>query len=476
MRFAFIDIETTGTRATRDRIAEVAVKIVDDGKVVDEWQSLVDPETAIPPFIQSLTGINNAMVKGAPVFREIADTLDELTRDAIFVAHNARFDYAFIKAEFLRLPRAYNRKVLCTVKLAKYLYPEHRRHGLDALIERHAIEVDSRHRAMGDVDSMLAFFNIARQEKPSEDFDFAIAKQLKLPSLPKGLDESQVKAIPNTPGVYRFYGENRSLLYVGKSVTLYQRVMSHFSADYSSTKEMTIAQSVTDIEWTETAGDLGAQLLELKEIKSLNPIYNRRSRASKTLVTIRLDANEEGFLQSTLSRELDLSKLNDFFGLYRSQSSAQKALVKVANSNELCRKLLGLESGDGPCFGYQTGSCNGACVGKEDPVLYNLRMQIAFHELQLKVWPYQGIVGIREKHPTKDWEQMHLAYNWCHIASVDSDPDLEQVLADCDTHAMAFDLDTYKLLSKAMLSPKFKLPVVEFGKALSIDTIDTGME
>jgi DNA polymerase-3 subunit epsilon len=464
MRLAFVDIETTGSRATRDRITEIAIKIWEEGVVIGSWQSLLDPEVSIPPFIQSLTGITNELVKAAPVFRELAETVDELTKDCIFVAHNARFDYGFIKSEFRRLNKTWNRRVLCTVKLAKALYPEFKRHGLDALIERHQIQIGERHRAMGDVDAMLDFYLIACKEHSEEKFDEAISRQLRLSSLPKGLSEEQVKKIPNTPGVYRFYGENNALLYVGKSINLYQRVMSHFSSDHLSTKEMTIAQSITHLDWTETAGDLGAQLLELKEIKSLNPIYNRRSRASKTLVSIKLDVNADGFLCASLSREIEFNHLDQYYGLYRSLHTAKKALTDLANKDNLCKKLLGLEKASGACFGQQTQTCLGACLNQEDVERYNLRMQIAFNVLQLKVWPYDGMIGIKEKHPSGSWEQMHIIYNWSLIATVDSEVDLHHLLDHGSDHSISFDLDSYKLLNKAIMSPASHLPIIKLGK------------
>jgi len=464
MRFAFVDIETTGSRATRDRITEIAIKVWEDGEVIESWQSLLDPEVSIPPFIQSLTGITNELVNTKPVFRELAEIVDELTKECVFVAHNARFDYGFIKSEFRRLNITWNRRVLCTVKLAKALYPQYKRHGLDALIERHQIQVGERHRAMGDVDAMLDFYLIASKEYSKQQFDEAISRQLRLSSLPKGLTEAQVKQIPNTPGVYRFYGENNALLYVGKSINLYQRVMSHFSSDHLSTKEMTIAQSITHLDWTETAGDLGAQLLELKEIKSLNPIYNRRSRASKTLVSIKLETNSDGFLCASLSREIEFNHLHRYYGLYRSMQSAQKALLELANKNNLCRKLLGLEKGRGACFGQQTLSCKGACINQEEAERYNLRMQIAFHALQLKVWPYEGMIGIKEKHPSRSWEQMHVIYNWSHVATVDSEEELHDLMDRGSDSSISFDLDSYKLLTKAIMSPSSSLPIVKLGK------------
>ena len=464
MRLAFVDVETTGGRATRDRITEIALKVYDEGRLVNEWQSLIQPDVHIPPFIARLTGIDDHTVQEAPRFQEIVDQFESLTEGCILVAHNARFDYAFLKNEFKRLERRYHRRMLCTVKLAKTLYPQYPRHGLDALIERHNLPQVTRHRAMGDVLAMRSFYEFAREDQSLDVFDAAIAKQLRKPSLPKGLDEALVNTIPEVPGVYRFYGENRVLLYVGKSVNLYQRVMSHFSSDHSSTKEMTIAQSIVDIEWTETAGDLGAQLLELKEIKSLNPTYNRRSRAAKTLATFKLSENSDGYLIPSIQRQFEVDHLDQYFGLYRSQTAAQKALVNIAAKNELCRKLLGLESGDGPCFGYQIGSCQGACVGDEELPLYNLRMQIAFHELQLKSWPYKGLLGIQERHVTSGKSQLHLVFNWCHLATVDSEADVDAALINAKMPA--FDLDTYKLLVKAVQNDDEALSLIEFGRLM----------
>jgi DNA polymerase-3 subunit epsilon len=461
MRLAFIDIETTGARATGDRITEVAIKVWESGRVLEAWQSLINPEVNIPKFIQSLTGISNETVRHAPLFSELAEKIDNLTKDCLFVAHNARFDYGFLKSEFRRLDITWNRRVLCTVKLAKALYPQHKRHGLDALIVRHEIVVGERHRAMGDVDAMLDFYLIAKKEHSENDFNTAIGKQLRLPSLPKGLSEEEVKQLPRSPGVYRFYGENNALLYVGKSINLYQRVLSHFSSDHTSTKEMTIAQSITHLDWTDTAGDIGAQLLELKEIKSLNPIYNRRSRASKTLITIRLNLNAEGFLFASLTRDIQLDQLDAHYGLYRSLQTAQKALTAVSKKNNLCRKLLGLESGSGACFGRQTNSCGGACVNAENAECYNLKMQIAFYDLQLKVWPFDDVIGIKEMHPSKNWTQIHVVYNWSHIATVESEDELSRALKDNRGRAARFDLDTYKLLNKAILDPKSTATIIQ---------------
>ncbi len=147
---AIIDLETTGMTATADRITEIGIIRVVDNKVVEEWSTLVNPECSIPPDIQSLTGITNQMVKNAPTFRQIAEEVQARLYDHVFVAHNARFDYGFIKNEFRRLDITFTEEVLCTVRLARKLYPGYPSYSLDALRARHRLSMEGRHRAMGD--------------------------------------------------------------------------------------------------------------------------------------------------------------------------------------------------------------------------------------------------------------------------------------------------------------------------------------
>lgn len=241
---AFIDLETTGGNSARDRITEIGIRFWRSGEVVGEWQTLVNPQTRISPFIEQLTGISNSMVADAPAFADVADDLRELLKNCIFVAHNARFDYGFVKAEFRRLGEAFSARVLCTVKLSRRLYPEHRRHNMDALIRRHDLPQVERHRAMGDVTAMLAFFVSALEEKGGTEMEAAARHLLKRPSVPSHLSPDVLSELPRCPGVYRFYGENDVLLYVGKSTSIQQRVASHFSGDHNSHKGVRMSQSL----------------------------------------------------------------------------------------------------------------------------------------------------------------------------------------------------------------------------------------
>ncbi|MDO6443187.1 exonuclease domain-containing protein [Marinobacter sp. 2_MG-2023] len=454
--FAFLDIETTGGNVSHDRITEIGIRLWRAGETVGEWQTLLNPGTRISPFIEQLTGISNDMVADAPLFETIADELEEQLRDTVFVAHNARFDYGFIKSEFRKLGRLFSARVLCTVKLSRRLYPEFRKHNMDALIERHGLEQVQRHRAMGDVSAMLAFFENALADKGEEQIEKAVAELLQRPSLPSHLPFDTLKDLPRSPGVYRFYGENDVLLYVGKSTNIAQRVASHFSGDHNTTRGVRISESLRRVECTETAGELGALLLELREIKALNPLFNRRSRAAKSLVSIELTPNDSGYLQARLVRKIEPHRLASYYGLFRSKRDAERALSGIAAKNEVCNRLLGLEpEREGACFQRALGRCKGACEGTEDVARYNLRVQIAFHELRLRTWPWKGPVAIVERREGREKPDILVVYNWMHVATLHD----EQSLHDLSLRgqSITFDLDSYNLLVKALMGRNAKV-------------------
>lgn len=475
--FAFLDIETTGGSTTSDRITEIGIRFWRDGEVVGEWQTLINPETRISPFIESLTGINNALVADAPVFSEVADELRQQLEGKVFVAHNARFDYGFIKSEFRRLGQAFSARVLCTVKLSRKLYPQFRHHNMDALMARHQLADVQRHRAMGDVTAMLAFFCHALAEHGRATMMDTIAQLLQRPSIPSHLDPDILQDLPTGSGVYRFYGENDVLLYVGKSTNIQQRVASHFSGDHNSARGVRISESLRRVEYTETAGELGALLLELKQIKTLSPLFNRRSRAAKQLVSVELVTNSDGYLQARLVRGIEPDRLGDFYGLFRNRREAERALQGIAAKNDLCNKLLGLENSkiSGPCFQHALGRCRGACRGEEDVTRYNLRMQIAFHNLRLTTWPWKGPVGVVEESRNGERVDILVIYNWMHITTIHQEAELSELVLT--GRSIAFDLDSYKLVVKALIgTERARRRIIELPEAGSPDVLTPSVD
>ena len=173
----FLDLETTGMTASHERITEIGLVEVANGEFVGSWSQLVNPQRSIPPFIQSLTGISDEMVEDAPTFEQLAPTLYERLAGKVLVAHNARFDYGFLRSEFARLGLSYRSRVLCTAKLSRKLFPEHRRHNLDSLIERYGLSCSARHRALGDAEVLWQFMQKLYAQVDAAAIDAAVQTQ-----------------------------------------------------------------------------------------------------------------------------------------------------------------------------------------------------------------------------------------------------------------------------------------------------------
>ena len=276
--YVMLDLETTGGNAAVDRITEIAAVRVEHGIEVDRWSTLVNPGVPIPPFIENLTGISDAMVDSAPRFKDVADRLLALLDGAVFVAHNVRFDHGFVLHELARMGRPFKINTLCTVRLSRKLYPQYKSHGLDALLQRHGLQTQARHRAMGDVDVVLQWIAIAQAELGAERVAQEAAALLQGSASLPPLLETPVADMPDTPGVYLFYGDAPAPLYIGKSVNLRSRVLAHFQSASKLVRDQRIAQAVHRVEWRETAGELGARLLEAQLVRQLKPTLNRKPR------------------------------------------------------------------------------------------------------------------------------------------------------------------------------------------------------
>jgi DNA polymerase III subunit epsilon len=440
---AFVDLETTGATATMDRITEIGIIEVDADGSMREWQQLVNPGTAIPPFIEQLTGISNEMVAEAPPFAALAEETLRRLEGRLFIAHNARFDYGFLKNEFKRLGITFRAPVLCTVKLSRTLFPEYKRHNLDSLIERHGLAADARHRALADAQLIHQFWQKIHVDRSSEEIEAALKVQNARPSLPPHLDAGIIDELPETSGVYLFYGENNLPLYVGKARDIRQRVLSHFSADHQSAREMALSQQVKRIDWIETAGEIGALLKEAALVKKLQPTHNRQLRRNDDACTWTLIDEGEGWLRPQLAaaRELDMGIRNCCYGLFNSSREATEVLRALAAEHNLCDALLGLEKTipGKPCFGHQIKRCKGACVGSEPYAKHTMRLVGALSRLKLVSWPFNGPAVIREG------DEAHLIDGWRHLGSARSDDELHALLAAAHPH---FDRDTYRILAK----------------------------
>ena len=266
-RWAIIDIETTGLSIVHDRITEISVLLLTEQGIESSWARLINPKCPIPKRISQLTGITDEMVSQAPCFGAIAEELIALLDGAVLVAHNARFDFGFLKNAFKSEGLSFRTPILCTLKLFKMFYPELAQYNLRSLAEYHHIVSPHAHRAGGDVHTLYLLLEQAFQDWSRETIINAAKRLYKKASVPSKLT-TDIQSIPNSPGVYLFYAENSSLpLYIGKSILLRQRVLSHFQADHTNAKEFKMAQQVVRVDIIPTAGELSALLLESMLIK-----------------------------------------------------------------------------------------------------------------------------------------------------------------------------------------------------------------
>jgi DNA polymerase-3 subunit epsilon len=442
---AFVDLETTGGNAAHHRIIEIGIVRVVDDAIVDEWSSLVDPQCRVPSSIQAFTGISDAMVATAPPFASLVGILEEKLAGAVFAAHNARFDASFLRRELRRLERPFAGKTLCTVKLSRRLAPQERRHNLDALIERHGLDCNARHRALGDARVLADWWLRLRRERPAAELAAAIDAVLAAPALPAQLPEGLVDELPEGPGVYRFLGDADVPLYIGKSRGLRARILAHFAAANRDTKEQRLAQQVRRIDWRETAGELGALLTEASWIKAQRPVYNRRLRGGGGAVTCRIAADRPDRIEILALEDLDDGVSSRCYGLYRTPREASRALTEIARAHQLCLKAMGLESGDGACFGHALGRCRGACVGRESAALHGVRLQLALASVRLKDWPFPGPIALRERDAAGAVE-LHVIDRWIHLGTARADEDPAAVVATVPRPP--FDLDVYRILAR----------------------------
>ncbi len=459
----FVDIETNGLSHTRGNIIEIAALRVEDLEVVDSFTSLVNPGGALPQFITELTGITTDDVILAPYFGEISTDLHRLLDGAIFVAHNVRFDYSFVKEEFRRLGEPFDPKMLCTVRLSRALFPEHRRHSLKELIARYNLPFQNRHRAYDDANAIYHFYKLAHEQFEPEVLTAALKRQLKLKALPSHLDNALIDSLPTGPGVYIFEDESNTPIYVGKSVEIRKRVLSHFSDDHKVAKELKISQHIRNIRAIETNGELEALLLESQLVKELQPLYNIQLRRKQKLTLLVAESDEQGYLRVRIgeAETIDPEKLDNLLGVLPTRGKAKQALETLNKQFGLCPKLLGLEKSKTGCFYRQLGKCSGACIGDESPEKYNLRLQLAFDRLRVQAWPYKGPVLIEEPSPGITEKATGVVVDqWCIIAQV-SQAQFAGEAAEMDVKPIqkAFDFDTYKILRGFLAAKRERLRI-----------------
>ncbi len=378
-RYAIVDVETTGGNAFQDKITEIAIYLHDGKEVIDQFTSLINPECSIPPFISRLTGIYDEMVESAPKFYEVAKDILEFTEGATIVAHNAQFDYSFIRQEYKSLGYAYSRDYLCTVKLSRKLIPGYRSYSLGNLCEQLGIRLENRHRAHGDAAATVKLFELLLQKDAGRKvMEHQVKNDYLNLRFPPEFDRTLLDKLPEHPGVYYLHNIDGSIIYIGKSNNIRKRILSHFS-NKQTRKAIELRNAIRDISFESTGSELIALLLESDEIKKMQPVFNRMQRHTFFNYGIYCAQDANGYLALKAGKV----KPNDHpvFTMH-SHEEAKEMLEKWVQKYKLCQKLCGLYDIAHACFHYSIKQCNGACVGKEDPEKYNERVEQALENLK----------------------------------------------------------------------------------------------
>jgi DNA polymerase-3 subunit epsilon len=373
--YCILDIETTGGQFNEEGITEIAIYKFDGHEVVDQFISLVNPEKEIQPFVVKLTGINNAMLRSAPKFYEVAKRIIEITQDCIVVAHNSSFDYHILRTEFTRLGYDFIRPTLCTVELSKKLIPGMESYSLGKLVRALGIPVTDRHRASGDALATVKLFKLLlSKDTEKEILISSIKAEIKSGLTPKLLDI--VESLPYKTGIYYIHNEKGDLVYIGKSKNIKKRVNQHFTGKTNKCKKIQL--EVFAVTYEETGSELIALLKESEEIKINKPIYNRAQRKSIFQYALYEVLDDNGYLNLRLQKADGRKKEITAFTTLQ---EGKNALFRITEKYNLCQKLNGLYETQNGCFQHKIKECNGACLGIESPEEYNQRVEDFINEM-----------------------------------------------------------------------------------------------
>jgi len=429
-RLVFVDTETTGLDPAADRIIEVGVVTVDEDRI-EEWSALINPRTAGTRSSRLLQEIGEDRADGLPRFGEVAGTLRSLLQNRLFIAHNARFDYAFLRAEFERVGIQFEAEVVCSLMLSRRLYEAHGRHDLATLVERHELDSAVRHRALPDAQALCQLWQAFHRDHPADRIEKAIRELLAGPVLPAALDPALIDRLPEKPGVYALHGNGRAL-HVGRASNLRLHLQNYFRLDRISRRSLRLAHSVDDITWKSTAGELGAKLQHATLSKAVLPPKSRHATGGAFSWSFDPAARPALALTSLLSAE---SRAGYTFGIFQSERKARNALTRLAERHGLCRPLLGVHAGP-------AHACDACCPqanhGKRERLAHLTRAYQALLPWKIEPWAYSGPIAIRER------ADLHVIDRWRYLGTAQGINEVDSLL---QRRLPEFDSEIYALLA-----------------------------
>lgn len=374
--YAIVDIETTGGYADNHRITEIAIFHHDGLQITGRYHTLVNPGRNIPYYITGLTGITQQMVEEAPSFEEVARVVREQLEGKIFVAHNAHFDYSFLKKEFEQAGIHWQTKKLCTVRLSRKIIPGLRSYSLGSLAESLGISIPNRHRAGGDVAATAKIFDLLLKRDKEGYISRALSRNSGETILPPNLPKEEFDKLPAKPGVYYFLNSRNQVIYVGKATNIKKRIAGHFTGDAREWNRSKVRNEIHRIHYELTGNDFIALILESQEIRRLWPKYNLAQKFRVEEWGIYEYEDRNGYKRFSVTQ---VARGTQPLIRFSTKGDAWNFLWEKVRTYALCPKLSGLQVAKGLCFEYQTGTCKGACMEVELPSVYNARVKEAVH-------------------------------------------------------------------------------------------------
>lgn len=370
--FSVVDVETTGLSANKNRIIEIAIVKIEKLRITDKLHYLVNPQTYIPPFITSLTGIDNDDVIDAPIFSEIVDEIIAFIDNSILTAHNFTFDSSFLNTEFMLSGREFvSDESCCTLKIARNIYQELKSKSLSSVSDFLNLKNKNAHRALGDAEITAKVLLKMIKELQNKDKIKTVAELL---SYQKGYKETAILnikkelqedyfSLPNSPGIYYFTNKKDDIIYVGKAKSIKDRVKTYFSPS-APRKAQKIIKQAARLKHIITNSELTALLTEAETIKILEPKHNYQLKKFGNKYFLRINKTHKA-PNLELTNHFDFDG-NDYFGLFISRRKATEILefinkafaIRECNDKEFTKSKT--------CFLFDIHRCTGPCINEND--------------------------------------------------------------------------------------------------------------
>ncbi|MEJ7912811.1 MAG: exonuclease domain-containing protein [Chitinophagaceae bacterium] len=376
--YAIVDIETTGGYAAGNGIIEISIQVYDGETIIEQFETLINPGQVIPKYIQAFTGIDNNMVEGSPYFEEVAEKIFTILAGNIFVAHNVNFDYSFVRNHLAQYGYTLNTKKLCTVRLARQIFPGLPSYSLGNLCHSLGIPINNRHRAGGDALATVNLFNRMLLNDRNQCIQTSLKKISKEQTLPPHVPKEHFMQLPATPGVYYFHDNKEKVVYVGKAKNIKSRVNSHFCNNADTRQKQNFLRSVYSISFQSTGTELMAAILESTEIKRLWPAFNTAQKSPEEVFGIFVYEDQNGYLRLAIEKR---RKCSNPVYTFHYKVDGHALLRTLMKDFSLCPKLCFMQTGADPCQGVIDNHCHGACNKEEPPELYNARIREAVNSL-----------------------------------------------------------------------------------------------